>query len=168
MRVVIVVPSGSVPVKHTVLSRIQNLRILIRHPGRRRCRRRAENHLHPLLFAKIQECIKEFPCILALFGLKLIPGKLRNTDYLNSGFQHPVKVSGPHAAIPMLRIVIRSHDDTIAIQQIAHRLFPLSFVPLLYSFTAPAVRPDIKYLDAHRKATSSGSTAQVLASIIAP
>jgi len=35
-------------------------------------------------------------------------------------------------------------------------------------FTAPAVRPLMKYLEANRNITSSGSTAQVLASISAP
>ena len=48
------------------------------------------------------------------------------------------------------------------------RLFDLLTLASSYSFTAPAVNPSIKNFDAHRKQTRSGSTAQVLANIIAP
>ena len=136
-RIIVIMSSRTVPVKHTILARIQNFRILIRHPRRRCRRRRAENHLHVLLFAQIQESVKEVIRVFSLRWFEYIPGKFCHPDDFDARLVHPVQILSPQLLIPVLRVVIRSHDDAITIQQITHVGFPPVLTHKLLFFHCP-------------------------------
>ena len=119
-RIVVVVAPCAVAQLRAVDGTVEHLGILVRQPGwRGRCRR-AEDDLHAHLFAQIQEAVEELIGEHALGRFSLAPGKLGNTDDLNAGPKHALKVFFPHFLRPVLRVIAGTQRDPLSVQQCRH------------------------------------------------
>jgi len=88
-----------------VLLHMDDLRVLFIQTHGRAAGGGAQHHLHAAGGKEGDGLIQPGKIELALPGLQAAPGKLRQTNQLYAGGQHPVRIFFPEGAIPVLRVV---------------------------------------------------------------
>ena len=120
-------------IQNTVHVCIQNFRIFLSQPGRRRSRRGTKDHFHTHISSYIQKSVKEIIVEYTFVPLDFAPCKFCNSDYFDAVFQHSFQVVTPETFIPVFRIITGSQYQSFAIYNL-HRVL-LLYICALFTLT---------------------------------
>ncbi len=116
LRIVIIMPARTVTDQRPVNRRMQNLRILLRQPGRRRRRRRRKDNADSHSLRQVQKTVKKAEFKFPLPRLDFTPRKFRHAHNFNPAPLHFREIALPHRLVPMLRVIAGSERQICSVQ----------------------------------------------------
>ena len=126
-RVVVVMSSSAMTVQNTVHVCIQNFRIFLGQPGRRRSCRGTKDHFHTHISSYIQKSVKEIIVEYTFVPLDLAPCKFCDSDYFDAVFQHSFQVVTPETFVPVFRIITSPQYQSFTINDL-HKFLSFSII----------------------------------------
>ena len=114
-------------IKNTIYIGIQHFRIFLCQPCRRSCCRRTKDDFHPHLLCQIQEFIIKVVIKYPFIPLYFAPCKFRNSNHLNTIFQHSSQIVTPETLIPVFWIITSPQYQSFAINDL-HRFLSFSII----------------------------------------
>ena len=113
-------PPFSIPVRNAVDIAVQNLRIALCHPYRRRSCGRTEDHLHFRRFRQLQEGIEQRKVVFSFPRLHQAPGKFSNANHPYTQGPHSLQILFPKAPIPLLRVIAHPQRQALVVHNRSH------------------------------------------------